>query len=355
MKTTKKILAVALIAFTAIATLTAETSGLRIGTAYTIQDDVYDLNNVITWNRLDFNKFIGFTNISSSSEGNLAGAFHIQKDNILGLAWNGNLWNDNNNTTQHNSFTAFYGFNKNKALKFTFTEYTQNFETGIYKDYGSYYFNLDFGMTVSEKIAFSANANLNFMKRNGFVDTDLYKSTTFGLGGTFYYTIAKDEKLDSRFYFSGTMDFTATTNENAFGPIKTNTSQFSFTPGVYVQYKITPKFTYGFNGWTRLTFAGGDTAKDVNLYFNLQNGFTAKVTDIVTFNMGIYTTLPSFKFPENGKTEKGNFSNSFYAGFAFNLTDAVRIDASAFISPEDGMSFDEVWKQNFNLSVRVKF
>lgn len=355
MKTIKKILGLALVAFSTISLLTAETSGLRIGSAYTIQDDVYDLNNLITWNRLDFDKFIGFTNISSSSEGNLAGAFHVQKNNVLGLAWNGNLWNDNNNSTQHNSFTAFYGFNNNKALKFTFTEYTRDYTTGTYKDYGDYYFNLGYGMTVSEKIAFSAYANFELVKQNGFVDTNLRKETAFGLGGTFYYTLAKDAKVNSRFYFAADMNFKGNTTQTGNITVTTDTSSFKFTPGVDLQYKITPKFTYGFNGQTSISFAGGDAAKNVNLYFYLQNGFTAKVTDIVLFNMGIYTSLPSITFPENGETTTGNFYNSFYAGFSFNLTDAVRIDASAYITPADGLSFDEVWKQNFNLSVRVKF
>ncbi len=356
MRKNTKLFAAALVALTAISTLSAETSGLRIGSGHTIQDDVYDLNNVITWNRLKFNNFMGFTSIDSGSHGNLAGAVHIQKNNVLGLAWNGNLWNnDTNGNVQDNEFTAFYGFDFNKALKLSFYEKTirdngTNYEEFL-GDQDIYDVKLTFGMSPSDKVAFSVNGNFNYEDRSAIDDST--KITKFGIGGSFFYTIKKDSKIDSKFYLNGNMEFAGTKTETAGVTAEANTSDFNLIPGVEVQYKLSPKFTYGFDGYVGIGFNGGDQPKDVNLDFQLNNGFSANITDALLCNMGINTSLPSITFPENGDAQKGSFQNTFYAGFSFDFSEAIRIDASASITPQNGMSFQELWQQIFNLSIRV--
>ena len=52
----------------AVAQTNAFNSGLREATARTVEDDVYNLMNVITWDQLKFKKHFGFVNLLGTND-----------------------------------------------------------------------------------------------------------------------------------------------------------------------------------------------------------------------------------------------------------------------------------------------
>ncbi len=359
-KSLKMISVVASVFMFATIQLMAETSGLRSGTAYTIEDDVYDLMDVNTWQRLEFDKFFGFTSINSNSSGNFAIATHVQKSNVLGFAWNGNLWNDDTSgTSSYNNFTGFYGFN-NMAIRATFSEQTSEttgnnngFAYDSYKRFGG---NALFGVNPTDKINFNIGAGYYYKDYDGVADNTSASESEFDVYGTFYYIFKNDEKLISKAFVNAEGSFETTSIDYGDTDSDVKVNEFDLTPGFKLQYKPIKTFTYGFYASIPFVFYGGDDHdNDTEIRFNIRNGFSAAIKpEKILFNAGISTWLPTIYVPEDEDPSCGSFSNSFYAGFAFNITPAFRLDTYAYIAPADGESFDEIWKTNFHLSLRAK-
>lgn len=339
------------------------TSGLRAGTASTIEDDVYDLMNVNTWQRLEFEKVFGFTSINSNSSANVAAAIHVQEKNVLGFGWDGNLWNDDSDSTSYNNFTGFYGWD-NSGLRVTLSESTSekagtDEETEIaFKSTKIFTGKATFGMNVSEQLAFWVYAGLSNQKQEGVESDTSIKITSFALEGGLLFTLKNEENLliksfvDLSFIHGKEKVEMKIEGYKVSGDFSVNT--FSVTPGIKLQYKPTDTFTYGLHASMPIEFQGGDVASSKEVDFNIRNGFSAALTEKVLLNGGISTWLPSIYIPENGDTYTDDFVNVFYAGFAIYITPAFRLDTYASIEPADGVSLDEIWKENFSISLSAR-
>ena len=71
--------------------------------------------------------------------------------------------------------------------------------------------------------------------------------------------------------------------------------------------------------------------------------------------MGMTTTLPSITFIEKQDSVLGSLYNSYDFALGLYLSPAVRIDGSCSISPVDGISLEEIWNSEMNLTVSVNF
>ncbi|MBO4404325.1 MAG: hypothetical protein J5780_03235, partial [Treponema sp.] len=245
-KTVKVIAAAALFATASVFTVSAENeSGLYKATASTVEDDVYDLNNVITWNRLKFDKYFGFTSIDSASEGNLALATHLNKKSVLGIEWRGNLWNDDSaaGSTSHNRFTGFYGWD-NKAVRVSFYEATDETPTAEYNHKKDFTFSALFGMNLNKVMAFSAGLSYGIDSEE--VDDDNYTDAKdFSINGAFYYTLKDEIDLKAKFFTRADIDFGWASGKMLGIEFDGDVvKKFTITPGLKVQYDISKEFTY---------------------------------------------------------------------------------------------------------------
>lgn len=345
-------------------------SGFRKGAAYTVEDDVYTLMNVNDWKKLQFTNMFGFIDIDGTGDsGNFAVATHLKNKDVVGFAWEGNTWSDNSD----NTFSGFYGWT-NKAVKVYITEQTADANatiTGVsgtaanYKNFG---LGGLFGMNVNEKIAFNAGLGLDFASADVAVPMagDAKANVTnFALTGTLIYTFkeAKDLTVKGYAFYDGLYGSVKTEVEvmNKKQDVKTSTGVTDFGVGVKAQYKPTSLFTYGFYlecPWTAsvTTPEEGDAVKSCVWQLEMGNGlsFTLKPEKFY-MNLGLLTYFPSITKVDDNDATFGNFSNSYCGGLTFLVTPEIRIDLSALITPENGISFDEVWKQRFNISLRAKF
>ena len=71
-------------------------SGLRQATANAIEDDVYHLTDVNSWDKLEFDKVFGFLGINSTKGSDIAAGFHpsFSDGDLISVNWSGNLWTD---------------------------------------------------------------------------------------------------------------------------------------------------------------------------------------------------------------------------------------------------------------------
>ncbi|MCR5253208.1 MAG: hypothetical protein K6C98_05775 [Treponema sp.] len=350
-------------------------SGFRKGAAYTVEDDVYTLMNVNEWQKLQFTNMFGYIDVEGTGDsGNFAVATHLKNKDVLGLRWNGNTWSDESN----NTFTGFYGWT-NKALKFYITEQTADVDAtgkfsdmafGSAADYKNFGLGALFGMNVNQKIAFNAGLGLDFASANATqtvvagpysasVDVDL-NATTFKLNGAFIYTFkeAKDLTVKGYAFYNGAYS-TIKASADSYDA-KYSTGATDFGVGVKAQYKPTSLFTYGFYlecPWSVgvTTPDEGDSVTSSSWDLEMGNGlsFTLKPEKFY-MNIGLLTEFPSIEKNEDDTTF-GDFRNSYCGGLTFLVTPEIRIDLSALITPEDGISFKDVWEQNFSISLRAKF
>ncbi len=360
MKKSLKLLSAAL-AFAAAASFAAaqpavNTSGLREATAYTVEDDVYDLMNVITWNRLQFDKYFGFVDIDGTDDQlNLAVATHTKDGNVLGLGWKGNAWSD----VSDNTFTGFYGW-KNMAVKGKLGLYTNDAYTdttvGAVEGYKRFNLGATFGMTVDKKLAFWAGADITTRSGENKATNAKVDRTVFNINGGIYYTLKDENNFVVKAIGSLDMDFNSRNDKISGVKAKTSYGQHTLTAGIKGQYKPTKTFTYGFYAAAPIKFYTGDDASDEkSIDFIVRNGFSAAIKpDTLFFNAGIDTSLPSLTFPEERSMQRGNFSNTYLAGLSIFITPAIRLDAAATITPENGVSCDDVWNQNFMLSLSAR-
>ena len=332
------------------------TSGLREATAWTVEDDVYNLMNVITWDQLKFKKHFGFVNLLGTNDDlNLAFATYTKKGDVLGLGWNGNAWDD----VSSNTFTGFYGW-KNKAIRAKLRLYTNDAyvdpDAGTLEGYKEFELGATFGMTVDKKLAFWAGAS--FESDGGEIDaadTEV-DATLFKINGGLYYTLKNDKNFAVKAYGSLGLNFNSATIKVGDNKNETSYGSHTLTAGIKGQYKPSKTFTYGFDAYAPIHFNTGDDASDEkSIGFSVRNGFSATIKpDTLFFNAGINTSLPSLTFPEEGSMQRGNFSNTYHAGLSIFVTPDIRLDAEATITPEDGVSCDDVWNQTFYLSLSAR-
>ena len=338
-------------------------SGFRKGTAYTVEDDVYTLMNVNDWKKLQFTNMFGFINVNGTDDsGNFAVATHLKNKDVVGFSWEGNTWSDES----HNEFNGFYGW-QNKAIKAYIKETTYN-STSVgstsVTDYKLFGLGALFGMNVNEKIAFNAGMGMNFADGNTVADTKA-KEFDFVLKGAFIYTFkeAKDLTVKGYAFYNGLWDNQTVTVKygDESKDVKGLNSYQTFGAGVKAQYKPTSLFTYGFYlecPWRVNTSSGDNIDSTTTGTWALEMGnglsFTMKPEKIY-LNLGLLTYFPEIVKTDDADATFGDFRNSYCGGLSFLVTPEIRIDLSAMITPEDGISFEEVWKQRFNISLRAKF
>lgn len=337
--------------------------GFYYATAGTIEDDAYNFMNVLSWSKLDFNKFYAKTSIKSDSSGNLGFATHINDNSTLMLSWDGTLWTD---SKMYNYFAALYGIGKlGVSVALNYDKYTTYSDQPI--KYSPY---IEVGYNLTDKIDLYGSFNFAFVKSQDdtlnrtvtetnptVIASAQYKlndSNNFTSTAGAYYRGAFTNTKDS----SSTLDYTTNTNAS--------------TNGLYAYYKLNWKpidnFTYGMyftpyvtftNSKATTTTGSSSTSTSSNtvttLNFRLRNGFSANLTQKLILNGGIYTTIPSFTFEKDKDVTPGKFINSFYAGLSLNVTPNVRIDGYSYVSPSNGISLSEIWYTYVYLTCQVKF
>lgn len=328
----KKILSCALALCMAVSAFSLE-SGLFQATASTVRDDASYFMDAMDWQKLDFKKFYGFTSIDSATSGNLAAAFKLKNGDTLMASWEGNLWS----TTDSNTFSAMYGKDK-YAFGASYGWGSINTKIPAFGNISqdSKIFSAIFGMNVTDKDAFAVNYTLTSF------DGDIYTSSLNVISA--YYKRAINDNSNLTIGYTGTFfgDYT-TVNE--------------ITPTYHYEYK-NKKFTYGLNAsvpfmFYNVTVYGTDTSV-VIISPVVQNGISVALTDLLTLNGGIATTIPSIT-KSGDETTTGSFSNNFLFGLSLNAGENVRIDAVTEVPLAAGLSIDDVKALAFNFTVALKF
>ena len=354
MKKILKTFGLAAVLFSAVTfNLTALDSGLFTGTAGTVRDDVQNIMDPIEWNTVKFDNVFGFTSLNSLYYGNLAAAFHVNGSNLLAIQWNGNLWS----TIPSNSFTCLYGWDKNAIMvlynqKKTMTT-SVNGGNYTFDDYvNSFSFGAVYGRTINEKFAFGLLANYSTISGTLQGTNQVLSASVINAAGDLYYTFKNDGKLKAKLVTGYTGTFTNWDIELLGTKTSYDASVNSIRAGVNLEYKPSSNFTYGLVASVPFTFYDGGSY----LQFLVKNGFSYAIQpEKFLLNMGLETVLPYILFPETGDTSYGTFGNTFYGGLSFFASDAVRIDLSAEVSLTDGISLDEIWTQNLDISLRMSF
>ena len=103
-------------------------------------------------------------------------------------------------------------------------------------------------------------------------------------------------------------------------------------------------------------FDGDAIPNQSQVSFEVRNGFVATlIPDTLLVSMGMTTTLPSITYIEKQDSVLGSLYNSYDFALGLYLSPAVRIDGSCSISPVDGISLEEIWNSEMNLTVSVNF
>lgn len=337
--------------------------GFYQATAYTIEDDAYNFMNVISWKKLNFNKFYAKTSVNNYQGGNLGFATHINNDSALMLSWDGTLWTDSG---MYNKFVALYGIG-NLGVSVAFNYYKDNTYSDKPVKYSPY---IEVGYNLTDKIDLYGNFCFNYLKSQD---------------DTINYTITKIEPtavLGAQYKLNDSNNFSSAAGayyRGVFSNEKDYQSKLDYTKainsqrnGLYAYYKLNYKpldnFTYGMYFTPYVTFSSSKITETqssssnstnsntvTTLGFTLRNGFSANLTQKLILNGGIYTTIPSLKFEKDQNVTPGNFYNSFYAGLSLNVTPNVRIDAYSYIAPTDGISLNELWTTDAYLTCQAKF
>lgn len=355
------------------AELTTDTSGLREATAETIEDDVYDLTNVNTWQRLDVENVFGYVGVTSDKESTLAAGTHVTgDDDLASVSWQGNLWSDaDTGIGRRNAFTGMYGW-KNMALQLFYKAYEAPSTTAVtfdFDDFDTYEvaltgyeqscFGVKFGMEVDEQV--SLNLSASYAETSGDDSSgDALKMTNPVIGAEVWYVLEKTEKRTVQVGASYTGDFR--TADYAGADWKYNVQ--TITPEMKMHWFPVDRFEYGLSAVLPVGFhsfdIAGSKASAVKLDMTIRNGFSVAVTpDKFILNLGMETDLPYILFPEDEDTEYGVYANSYYGGFSVYLIPEVRLDACATITSfnktDSSASAEDIWKQKFVLSLRTSF
>ena len=320
-------------------------------TAGTIQDDASFLMNVIDWDNLKFEKFYAFSMLNSTSSGNIAGAFHLKDSDLLAFAWEGNLWSE----TSYNSLTGFYGWDK-FAFALNYTGYTSPswyIDSSVCNDYKNMGVNGEFGYSINKM--FDAALRLGFAKTSGQIATYEIDNSDFGLGALLAFNLKNEDDFRIRMILDYQGNFE---NRKAVSSSISNEAKYwqnNVTIGTRLLYK-SDAFSYGLYGAVPISIlSGDDISTDLKMEFELSNGFSVALQpEKLFFNTGIQLIFPSLTFRKDTGVEKGIFNTTFNAGFSFILNNMIQLDVGTGINPNNGISFDDIWNQNFKISLSAK-
>lgn len=326
----------------------AISSGLNIGSAGTYRDDSHFYMNHLYWDKLEFNKFYGFTSIDSVNYLNFAAAQKINGDNVLAYAYNGNLWAEDSS----NDISLFYGFNKMSiALDLGFYEDFSGDDPSIIFAPG-----VAFGYNITDKFGITASCNFGFLNYEeeivGYtIKTSLTKTI---LSARAYYNFKDTEKLFTNIFFGYDGDFSKIkTTLDDQDPEISKESNSEIYLGSELEFKPTNAITYSMNcNLPIIRFE--DTSTFFSFYIN--NGITIELkADKIFTSFGIETELPYIQFIEDGDTSRGYLENTFYFGIAVYLSPQIRLDGACVIYPESGISMSDIFQQQLNISISAKF
>lgn len=362
MKNLKKLVGLA-ISLTCFSFLSAQSmldlsSSTYLGTAKAVEDDSYNFMNLISWNKINYDKFYGYTTFENSdSMGNIGVATHLKNGTALMFHWAGNLWAD----PESNSFTGFVGY-KNLAFGLGYAKEETIGEyigTDIVGKFHS--FNVGAGMNVTENIDAFAKFNYKFAKQEESPLTIKFSYPVFTAGVQYNFKEKKDFESHAGAYYKGAYSkITGEAPKTATYEAKYN----STTIAPYYKLKIKPinNFYYGFKATVPVTFVKDSdtlTKENINDYYLVEfifnNGFSADVTKNLVLTGGLQTELPYIKTPKGSDSLKGQFKNSFYFGGAFKVVPEFQIEAYTEIYPYDGISLDNIWNQVFQLTLSTRF
>lgn len=345
MRTLKKLALVAVMLTVGLSAFAIE-SGLYTGSASAVHDDSYYYMNLIDWQKLDFNKFYGFTNFNGADNSlNFAGASHLKNGDVLAYSYEGDLWADNN----LNFFNGFWGHDK-LAVRGSL---------GFEED-GATEIVLGTGYNVTDKISFTALIGDYWIKDKETMGTYTIETldNIFKLQIVGKYNIKNTDKVLLRLTLGYGGIFyknkvTTTIGENDPTTETTKDSKNVIHIGGTFQYKFNDRFTFG----SEITFPDFNFYEEATLIsFEMRNGFIAGVVpNRLYISAGLETELPFLAFEEGEDVVKGNLFNFFYLGAAFDLTPQVRICSDANIAISDGLSLEEAWQEVFRVALQMKF
>lgn len=324
----KKLLSCALALCLAVSAFSLD-SGLFQATASTVRDDASYFMDAMDWQKLDFKKFYGFTSIDSATSGNLATAFKLKNGDTLMASWEGNLWTDPQDT---NSFAVMYGKDKYAfGAGYAWGSFSKSFSGVLSYTERVKIFSATFGMNVTDKDAFSVAYALTSFKDDSFENLNI-------IDATYKRAFNKDSYLTVSYEGIFWNDFTLTT----------------ITPAYHYEYKA-KKFTYGLNASVPFMFVSITDVDTSNMLISpvVQNGISVALSDALTLNTGIKTTLP-YIYKLDDDTTTGTFANDFTFGLSLNAGENVRIDAVTDINLASGISIDDVKALDFMLTATLK-
>lgn len=329
-------------------------SGLYTGSASAVHDDSYYYMNLIDWQKLNFDKFYGFTNFQGANdELNFAGASNLKNGDLLAYSYAGNFWTDGG----YNSYNVFWGHNKlavKGGLSFI-DESTTTIDASL-------------GFNATDKIGLTLSLSDGWNKDSETTEVMGIKSETnlstnifqLGIGGI--YNIKETEKMLLRvsigytgYFYKNKVTTIINDGEPNVNSIENNRNRITLS-GTF-QYKINDRFSFGsVLTFPRISFFDNNGTEYTEMEFAMRNGFMASVVPNRLFiSAGLSTQIPSLTFRKDQDTEKGTLTNNFYLGAAFDLTPQVRITSSTNIAITDGLSLEEAWQEVFNFSLQMKF
>lgn len=349
MKISKKILA-AVAALLVCGSAFAQTAK-NVATAGTILDDGDRLVNVLRWKDSEFDKNLVFGKVGLKQSVAVGFGTKAIKDSFLGAYYNGDLWGD-----ETDSFSILYGKDQ--------LGIAANFVTATRRYTVPYLGNTDVDI-------FGLGATVGYTAMDGDLDIAGGLNFIFGSEDDVKVTVpAFNAGVDYRFvnkdnikFFAG-LDFTFLDTSIKYDPVKVDTTVTGLIPHARLEAGLGKDVKYVGMIEVPFAFYGGkvkvgddsetpDTVAEVDFY--VANGISISILKgKADFNMGIVTMLPSYNFDTEAK---GNFTNTYFLGSTFNMTDAIKLGLSAqiFEDADTKESFDDVWKTEFGFTVQVQF
>ena len=344
-------------------------SGLRQATANAIEDDVYHLTDVNSWDKLEFDKVFGFLGINSTKGSDIAAGFHpsFSDGDLISVNWSGNLWTDqsapfagtgvkdtegNVVNGRYNHLGAMYGF-QNMAIRLYSTSHKADSYThtlGTLTEYEHNVYGAKFGMNFDEPPVYF---NVYAQYANAKSDED-YKLSEPAFGAEVWYVFTESELLTVK--AGGNYDGEFTT-EDVGEEIKTTTNTLGAQ--LKLQWKPEERLTYGLHAVMPFSFCSykndvsGENRDWTHFYLLLRNGISiALSSEKILFNAGVEITFPYIGSGDISP-KNGEYENAYYTGFSFYLTEKLRLDACTEITTlvDNGVSADDLWKQKFRLSL----
>lgn len=362
MKISKKILA-AVAALMVCGSAFAQTAK-NVATAGTILDDGDRLVNVLRWKDSEFDKNLVFGKVGLKDSVAVGFGTKAIKDSFLGAYYEGDLWGD-----AADSFSVLYGKDQlGLALGFVSGGIKLN---GVYDTLplppGYAVPNVDyFGMSVAAGYTMldgDLDLSGDFMLGFAREDDSKYTLPMFDLGVDYRFV----NKDNLKFFAGLDFSFVDFAHKDKMYSIEYS---YDYTTTVLVPHArleagLGKDVKYVGMVDIPFIFFGGKSKVDGHsetmdakgfVAFNVANGISISILKgKADFNMGINTSLPAYNFDDE-KTET-DFTNSYYLGSTFNMTDAIKLGlyAEIFEDADTEESFDDVWNTEFGFTVQVQF